>query len=372
MTRCAWILAMLVAVPAAAQDRSDLFRIGDDVYLAGTSVALTTAGVDDVFAAGERVDLSAAITGSAHLAGRRVNGNAEIGGDLYAAGADVTLRAPVAGDATLTGYDINILSAVGGDLRAGGAHLHVAAPIGGTVLLAGQSVEINGVIAGDTALAADDIAFGPEARINGRLRLYGEDVNDLIVPDRVVPSDRIERFNVSERVGPGFTERGPRIAHLVIGFIIGVLVIAVFAALVATLAPQKLEQARELTRDRPLRTFWIGFLTLAALVGSSVLLVLTLIGILVAPAIIVLAAVLAFLGYLIATYLVGRALWGWFGALPPDTFLERALTALIGAVAVALIALVPFLGWLVILIVTLTGLGALAVEVFRPELRTRY
>ena len=106
--------------------------------------------------------------------------------------------------------------------------------------------------------------------------------------------------------------------------------------------------------------------------GFPAELVLTLIGVLVAPAIIILAAGLSFLGYLVATYLVGRALWGWFGALPPDTFLERALTALIGAVAVVLIAMVPFLGWLAILILGLTGLGALAVGVFRPELRTRY
>jgi hypothetical protein len=371
MTRSAWILALLVTAPAVAQDSADFFRIGDDVYLAGTSVELATAGVDDVFAAGERVDLSAAITGSAHLAGRRVNGDAEIGGDLYAAGAEITLRAPVAGDATLTGYDIDILAAVGADLRAGGANLHVEAPIGGTALFAGRSVEINAVIAGDTAVAAEDIKFGPEARIDGRLRLYGEDVNDVVVPDRVAPADRIERFHVSERVGSGFTERGPRIAHLVIGFVVGVLLITVLATLVATLAPQNLEQTRQVTRDRPLRTIWIGFLTLAALIGSSVLLVLTLIGVLVAPAVIVLAVGLGILGYVIATYLVGRALWGWFGALPPDTFLERALTALIGAVAVALIALVPFLGWLAVLVLTLTGLGAFAVGVFRPELRTR-
>ena len=128
---------------------------------------------------------------------------------------------------------------------------------------------------------------------------------------------------------------------------------------------------REITRDRPLRTFWIGFLTLAALIGSSVLLVLTVIGALVAPAIIALAAGLGFLGYLIATYLVGLSLWAWFGALPPDAFHERALAALMGAIAVALFALVPFLGWFLILVLTLTGLGALS-WLFRPELRTTH
>jgi len=372
MIRFAWLLALVAAAPAMAQDSPDFFRFGDDLFAAGASVEVTAAGLDDVFAAGERVDLAAAIAGSAHLAGRRVNGDAQVGGNLYAAGADVTVRAPVTGDATLSGYDVNVLGAVGGDLRAGGANLGVAAPVGGSALLAGRSVDIDAVIAGDAAIAAEDLQFGPDARIEGRLRLYGTDVSDLIVPDSVIPADRIERIGVSGGVGGDVEERRPGVAELVVGFAIGVLVTGVLATLVASLAPQNLEKARDLTRERPLRTFWIGFLTLAALVGSSVLLLLTIIGILVAPAVILVALGLGLLGYLIATYLLGLALWGWFGALPPDVLHERALAALIGAFAVALIALVPFIGWLVILVLALTGLGALAVGVFRPELRTRY
>lgn len=370
MTRIVWILALLVAGPAAAQDGPESFRIGNDAFLAGTSVEVRDEGLDDVFAAGERVDLSAPIGGSAHLAGRRVNSDAAIGGDLYAAGADVTLRAPIAGAATLAGYDVNVLAPIETNLRAGAANLKLMAPVGGTALVAARSVEINSTIAGDAAITAGHLEFGPDARIGGRLRLYGEDVSDLAVPDRVMPADRIERFDIARRAEFRTGGRVPGVIAIVSGFVLGVLLTAILATLAALLAPENLERTRNMTRERPLRTFWIGFLALAALIGASILLLVTLIGVLVAPAVLILAVGLGFLGYLVATYLVGRALWGWFGALPPDTLVERALAALIGAVAVGLIALIPFLGWLALFVLSLTGVGALTVAIFRPELRT--
>jgi hypothetical protein len=100
-----------------------------------------------------------------------------------------------------------------------------------------------------------------------------------------------------------------------------------------------------------------------------VLAIATVIGILVAPALILAAAVLGFLGYLVAVYLLGRAVWVWVGHFPPDTIPERAFAALVGAVAVTVIALVPFLGWISLLVLALTGLGAISVAVLRPAFR---
>jgi hypothetical protein len=157
---------------------------------------------------------------------------------------------------------------------------------------------------------------------------------------------------------------------VVIAFLIGVVILAVLATLVAALAPQRLERLRDLTAARPFRTFWIGFLTLAVLIGGAVLAVLTVVGVVVAPAILLAAAVFGFLGYLIAVYLVGRAVWNAIGQLPPDSVPERGMVALLGALAVSLIALVPLAGWLVVLLLTLTGLGALCVSVLRPEFRS--
>ena len=90
---------------------------------------------------------------------------------------------------------------------------------------------------------------------------------------------------------------------------------------------------RSAARARPRRTFGIGFLTLATLIGAAVLITLTIIGILAAPFLILAAVLLAMLGYLIGVYLVGLAIWERLGQLPPDGFPERALAVLIGACA---------------------------------------
>ncbi len=55
-----------------------------------------------------------------------------------------------------------------------------------------------------------------------------------------------------------------------------------------------------------------------------------------------------------------------FGRLEPESIGDRALAAAVGALAVGLIALVPLLGWLFVLAVTLAGIGALCMRLFRP------
>jgi len=362
-------IVLVSASVAPAQERGAPFRIGDDVFRTGASVMHDQAGTNDLFAAGERVEVAAPITGSAYLAGRRVTVGAEVGGDLHAMGADVTLSAPVAGDATLAGYDVMVGAPIGADLRAAARHLRLSAPVAGTALIAAETVAIDAAIAGDATIAAGSLSFGAGAEVGGRLVLLGGRDRPAQVPASVAPPDRVER-----RALPGEVRRpgGWRPSWLSIGggLLAGALFVAVLATLAASIAPEGLERLRAIADARPFRTFGIGFLTLATLLGSAILLVLTLIGIFVAPAVLVAAFVLAVLGYVLAVYLAGLAIWGWTGQLPPDSFWERALTALIGAVAVGVIALVPFIGWLAVLVLALTGLGALTVAVLRPEFRT--
>jgi hypothetical protein len=372
MLRTGLALLLLLAAPASAQQSDGHFRFGDDVFASGGAVTLDAEGVDDVFAAGERVGLAAPITGSAHLAARRVAAAAEIAGDLYAAGQDVTVSAPVAGDATLAGYDVELAAGapVGGDLRAAGRHVRIAAPVAGSALLAGDTVSLDAAVAGDAAIDADALDFGPGARIDGRLQLYGAAAG-LAVPDGVAAGDRVERHPAEDRPassGP-LPVGAPGWLALASGFVVGVLILAVLVFLAALVAPLGMERLGDRIADRPFRTLWIGFLTLSALIGASVLAVMSIIGILAAPAIMLATMLLCFIGYLAVVYLVGRAIWTRTGQLAPDTLPERFFAALIGALAVSLVALVPFLGRPLLLILTLTGLGALSVAWLRPEFR---
>jgi hypothetical protein len=363
---------LLLAAPALAQDSDEeVFRFGGDAFAAGGTVILDEAGFDDVFAAGERVEIAAAIGGSAHLAARRTVSGGEVGGDLYAMGADVTVSAPVAGDASLAGYDVSVGAAIGGDLRAAGRQVRLTAPVAGSALIAGDTVSIDATITGDAAIEADTLDFGPDARIDGRLLLYGRDAAAIEVPPGVAPADRIERHPDRERPdAPGpLPDSTPGWLAIGAGFVGGAVVLAILVFLAALIAPFGMERLGARIADRPFRTFWIGFLTLAVMIGATVLAIMTIVGILAAPAIMLAIVLGCFAGYLVAVYLLGRAIWIWSGQLAPDTIGERALVAVIGAVAVSLLALVPFLGWLALLVLTLTGLGAISIALFRPEFR---
>lgn len=371
MVRLVLLGLIALAGPALAQEGPFLF--GGDAYASGGTVIVDHAGIDNVFAMGERVEVAAPISGSAHLAGRRLATEAEIAGSVFAVGADVTLGGPVAGDVSAAGYDVVVEGAVGGNVRAAARTLRIAAPVAGSALLSAGTLTLDGPVSGDAAIDAGTLAFGPGARVDGKLLLYGDDAGTVAVPAAVAPPDRIER-HPGERADPAGAV-APAIAGnagwiaLATSFAIGVLVLGALAFLVTLVAPRGTERVAARIWDEPGRTVWIGFLTLSALLGACLVALLTIVGVLAVPVILLATAVACFLGYLVAVYVIGRGIWARVDHLPPDTVGERALAALIGAAVVSLLGLLPFVGWPLLLLLTLAGLGAISIGLFRPEFR---
>jgi hypothetical protein len=264
---------------------------------------------------------------------------------------------------------VTLEAAIGGEVRAAARHLRVAGPVAGSAFLSGGTVTLDGAIEGDAALDAGELTFGPGARVTGRLMLYGENAAGQPVPASVAHPARVERHPTERGPAGPPPEAAPRWFTATVALVVGALITALLAALVAVIAPRSAERLWERASARPFHSFWIGFLTLSTLLGATLLAVLSIVGIVVAPAILLATVVLAGLGYLVGVWVVGRAAWGRATLLPPDTLVERALAALAGAVIVALLALVPFLGWLVAPVLTLVGLGAMSVAALRPSFR---
>ena len=371
MARIAAILSFLIMLlPApllAQQGEGAAFRLGDDAFLAGARARHAEPGIADLFAAGETVTLAAPISGSAHMAGRRVSIAAEVAKNLYAAGMDIALDAPVEGNATLAGYSLDMRAAVGGNLRASGANLTLTGPVGGTALLTGDRLRIEAPIAGDVVITARDLAFGEGARIDGRLEIYAEDPDAFTVPASVIDEARVTRHQVERWQGPATVPPAvPGWRAVMRGFLIGVLGVAVIAALIAAIAPGPLGDMRQRLAARPFATLGWGFLTLSALMGSGVVIGLTLIGLLVTPAMVALTLVAGFAGCIVGAYALGAGLLALMRAEPDNAGL-RALAAVIGVALVALIGLIPFLGWLFLLGLIMAGIGALTLSLFRPS-----
>ena len=162
-------------------------------------------------------------------------------------------------------------------------------------------------------------------------------------------------------------EMGVSPLGMVAGFLGGVLAVGLIGAFIAAIAPSALAGLRENLLARPFRGLWLGFLAMSVLFGAVAVLGLTVIGLLAAPALLIAAAIAGAAGYVVAAYAFGVGLLRLAGRGLPESLGQRALAALIGALAAGLIGLIPFLGWLFVLALALAGLGALVERWFRPR-----
>src|SRR6056297_2449638 len=186
-----------------AQDAQDRFEFGGDLYAAGEAPILRGEAAGSLFAAGERVRSEIELDGTAHLAGRAVGVAAPVGGNVYAAGWSVEIEAPVAGDVSAAAYMVEI-----------DAEVEIRAPVG-AALLAAERVRLDAEIIGDARIMAEEVDWGPGARIGGVLRL-AEDA--AAPPPSVIPPERVERV-----AREPWEHAGPGPVAIVIGAVLGVL-----------------------------------------------------------------------------------------------------------------------------------------------------
>jgi hypothetical protein len=357
-------MAWACVVPGAwaQDDGAAQFDFAGDRFVAGDDPVSASEVAGDLFLAGERPGVTGAVGESAHLAGRRVTVDAPVGGDLYAAGYDVEVNAPVAGDATLAGYDVSVAAEVGENLRAFGRRVGVTADVGGSLLAGADAFTLDAVVAGDADLTVDEIAFGEGARVAGVLTLRGLTAEEADVPAGIAAQVRYVDLPGREAFEPPAVELpgvGTILQAAIAAFVTGVLIVAVLGLLAASVAPVRVETAVERTYQLPGETLWAGILTLSLILGGAVVLALTGIGALALPVIFAGGFLLAAAGYVMGAYALGARMVAGAEASVPHAFGGRLAAALLGAVVVGLLSLVPFLGWLVVLAVALFGVGAI-------------
>ncbi len=359
MLRPLILICCLLAAPACAEDA--VLTIAQDRYVAGASVRFDGPAVTDLFMAGNRVVVAAPVAGSAHLAGRRVTVEAAVTGDLFAAGYGVDVSGAVGGDATVTGFEVTV-GPVTGNLRAAGSEVAVGA-VGGYALITGAEVTLNGAVAGDVVLVSDQITFAPGATIAGAVTIYADDPAGMTVPASVAPAARVKIEALQNYDSGGWTDRMPvRVPfwRIVQGFLTGVLISGLIAALVIAVAPKAVQSWRELALAHPGRAIWSGFLVTSALAGSGFVLMLTIIGVFLLPVMLMITVLAIFAGYALGSYVLGVGLWLALGRPMPDALLGKFGLACLGAFVAGLAWLVPVAGWFFVLGLTLMGIGTLA------------
>jgi Polymer-forming cytoskeletal len=343
---------------------------GRNVYSAGASVRPSTTVDGDFVAAGGSVVIDQPVKGDATIAGGSISVRAPVGDDVRAAGGDVAIESTINGELFAAAGNITLSKAArvatAATLYAG--NVTMDGKIDGPLKVGAQRVIINGEVNGDVRLYADKVELGPTARIVGTLqypisaelkKADGATVSGAIT--REMPEIAAPENNAKREWHMGMRSAGSLWAGTVFTYI----ALLACAAVLLLVFPEFSEQASNTVQNSPGQAVALGFGSLLLVPILAGLLFITILGIPLGIALLMLYPALLLLGYLIGVLYIARR-----GELAVRKDTSSSFPVAIGFFALALLLMMlisrlPFVGPLVLTIITAIGTGACILELNR-------
>jgi len=330
--------------------------VSDDIYAAGGTITVAGTINGSLIAAGATITVSGNVSRDLIIAGGTINVTGKVGGSIRAAGGNLTLNGPVEQDVVITGGMIAIGSGatIGRDLVVAGGTTTVAAPVTRRVMMASGSLTLMNRVGGDVRGNVDHLKLDG-AQIGGNLDYTSNNQVEIVNGARIAGT-------TTRHTPPDRGASGP--TNSFIGWLRALIGIVALGLLLILLLPRFSSRSIDVLRAEPWLSLGVGaaILVITPIVAVIVFIVGLLIGgwwlgLLLIPLWILALAV----GYVVSGFLLGRLVfaqlgWGRY---------HDALALIGGLFILAVITVIPILGWLVGLAALVFGTGALALAVSR-------
>jgi len=361
-------LAML-ALPSPAS-ATDVVH-GDPNYTLAAGQEVKT----DLIVAAQHVRIDGDVDGDLIVWSRSITVNGHVKGDILAFGQELRVNGPVDGNVrafaqsfTLNGtvaknvmtwareFDMDEKARTGGTMTLGSADVQLDGHVNGDLLAFVEDLDINGSLDHDATIRAQRLRIGPNAAIAGHTQYRGGRQPEMASGARMgSPVEIIERRRPTPRYA------SPRMYwHQILAWGASLL----FGVLMLLVAPAFFADTESATK-RFGPAIGLGLLFLLAIPVAAILACITIVGLGVGIATI--------LVYIVALYSTQVFVGAWLGEkLMGSGIGTGAMIArlAIGLAILRLLRLIPFAGHLVGLIVVLWGLGALVLAIhkrIRPQ-----
>ena len=348
-------------------------RVGGDltVFAADVRIDVTVEGEVQIVAAD--IELDGAIEGEVGLAGADIRVGADIFNDLDAAGADLTVNGTVSGDAALAGATVIITAdaIVSGMTEIGARELYMEGRLEQGAEIHARDVVISGTIEGPVEIRARDVVIESGAVLTGPVTIRSPKPPSVAEGALVGDLD-FQQYDFDEdhdfdhpNVNIGIEDFGFEPSPWAFG---GVFTASAFLlGLLASLAsPKGVASVASAFRRKPWVSGFLGLVVLAVLPVLTatlfVLLLATVIGIPLAFLVLFAFPIVLFLSFAFGGIVIGDLIMNRTGE--PASFGLRAGSMLVALLVIGLISVIPFLGWLISMIVFCIGLGAWTVALF--------
>jgi cytoskeletal protein CcmA (bactofilin family) len=291
---------------------------------------------------------------------------APVGDDLRAAGGDVSIESSIGGEVHAAGGNITLTrtAQVAQGATLYGGNVVVDGKVAGSLKASAQKIVLNGEVGGDARLIGEQVELGPQARIAGALsyaaagelkKAEGATIGGAVTRDeRRTDKAMRERHREMHFEGPGW-----------IGSVFAFLGLLACAAVFLLVFPVFSAQAQEGVGTSPWLALAVGFGTLLGVPVLAVLLMITLLGIPLGIAVFALYPVLLLVGYVVGVLFIARRAQRAMRPAAPESFAVRIGFFALALLLVMLLSRLPFVGALVLFLVTLAGIGACVLELYR-------
>lgn len=360
-------LVMAIIAPVHARDAGNSAVILDTdrtVVIAGGSVSPSKPVADNFIAAAGRIVVDQPVGRSAMLAGGSIDVRAPIGRHLRAAGGSIDIESAIAGHAAIAGGEVRIGrgASITGNANVFSGTITVDGHIGGSLNASAERIIINGQVMGDVKAAADEIVLGPGASIGGSLQ--------YVSSKEVVKGEGATIGGAIKRNEPGTRQAEEDVPHVsrgasIAGRVILFLALLGCGAIFLGVAPIFSVETHDRIRSTPWKALGVGALTVIGVPILAVLFMLTIIGIPVGLMLMTLYPIALLLGFIAGTIFVSNTGAGMLKRPPPPTIAAAIGYFAIALVLVMLVDKLPRVGGLLVFVLTLLGVGALLVEVYR-------
>lgn len=345
IVRAAAVVALILSFSlAAAQERDRSRQQGNQVTVPRSQV------IDgDYFAFGETVEISGTINGDLYAAGGQVVIDGRVNGDVLAAGGQVTIVGNIGRNLTVAGGNVEIASTavVKGGLVAAGGSVDVAAPLGGSARIAAGTLTLANRLGGDVDAAVGTLRIASRAEVQGNVNYWSR--REAVVSEGARIDGKIVRNVPPERPRLFPAAFFAWLVFLSINFVCTLIL----GLLSARFLPRYHQSVIDTLREKPWASLGIGFIAAVVLPFACALLFATVVAI---PLALILVAAFFILLYWSRIYAIARIGESIVARLRPAT--NRTWAFVLGLFVYYILAIIPFVGLLVIALVILFGLGA--------------
>lgn len=408
------LLALTIATPALAFEG----REGDVVVIEADEVI-----DDDLYVSANEFTLEGTVKGDLFVAGNVITINGTVEGDLFAGGNSVIINGTVMDDVRIGGAALKLgdEASIGGDLLAGGASLEAesgsvvegellyggaqilfAGNVAEDVMIGTSAADLRGEFGGDVLVEIGDVdeAGPPPSTYINNTEISIPSVNpglkideDAKIEGNLIYTLSKEANIPSGAVGGEVTRKEPTIdagyvppertaAQKAVSWTLellrSIVTLILFGLLLGWLAPLFIKTLTNKLQAQPVASLGWGVVAYAAFFFTLLVILVVMIlgavifgwitlggisGTIVWVGIFLLFA--AILGFVLVTLFLTKIIVAWqggkwlIGRFNPSLAEHKVWPLVLGAVILALLVELPWVGWLIGLVVMFLGLGAL-------------